>query len=271
MRPSFALPILTLASVAVVVPTYSQGTAPQHDAAMIERSPVHEERVQPYRPRFGRTRPVIAVIGENGGTELTDFVIPYALLSQSGVAQVVSVGINPGVLTMRPALRIQPAATAAQFDARFPDGADYVIVPAMVRRDNPAVLNWLRSQVSKGATLVSICDGALVAANAGLLRGHRATAHWATLNYRRSTYPDVRWIENSRFVADGKVVSSAGVSAALPTSLALVEAIAGHGRALAVGRSVGVTNWTSAHNSRVFEPKLGRNLTAFATTNYLNG
>jgi putative intracellular protease/amidase len=270
MRKSLTFPIILVASVAVLAPVGSLAVAaqrqPQHDQPAVSRV----ERIEPYQARFGRARPVVAVLGENGGTELTDFVIPYGILAQSGVADVVSVGIRPGVLTMRPALHIQPDATAAQFDVQFPKGADYVIVPAMVKRNDPAILAWLSRQSGQGATIVSICDGALVVANAGLLKGHRATAHWATLSYRRKTYPDVHWVENSRYVADGAVVSSAGISAAIPTSLALVEAIGGHDKAVEAGRRVGATEWRSAHNSQVFGPKLGRNLSAYATTNYFN-
>ena len=59
-----------------------------------------------------------------------------------------------------------PAATSttttAAFDAQHPDGADYVIVPAMTRDDDPEALQWIRSQASKGAIVVGICAGATV-------------------------------------------------------------------------------------------------------------
>ena len=47
-------------------------------------APSVAERIEPYQPRVGRTRPLIAVVGENGGTELTDFVIPYGVLRPVG-------------------------------------------------------------------------------------------------------------------------------------------------------------------------------------------
>jgi len=55
------------------------------DASNVRSShaPSIAERIEPYRPRFGRTRPLIAVVGENSGTELTDFTIPYGVLSRS--------------------------------------------------------------------------------------------------------------------------------------------------------------------------------------------
>lgn len=247
----------------------SSAASPQQSANHMAPSPL--ERVEPYHARFGRIRPVIAIVGVNSGTELTDYVIPYGILQQAAVAEVVAIATRPGPMTMRPALRVQPQDTIAGFDTRFPEGADYVIVPAVVQRDDPALLGWIRQQAAKGGTLVSICDGALVLANSGVLDGHRATAHWATAGYRRKTYPRVAWTDDRRYVADGKIVSSAGISAAIPTSLALVEAIAGHARAVTVAAEVGAPDWGSAHDSHQFTPTLGRNLSAFATTQYLNG
>jgi putative intracellular protease/amidase len=241
---------------------------PKRSEAIPARSA--EERIEPYRARFGRRRPVIAVVGANSGTELTDYVIPYGILRQAELGEVVAVATEAGPITMRPVLRIRAEATIAEFDASFPDGADYVVVPAVVRRDDPALLGWIRQQAAKGGTLVSICDGALVLANSGVMNRHRATAHWATDAYRRKTYPQVNWVEDRRYVADGKVVSSAGISAAIPTSLALIEAIAGHERAASVAAQIGARDWSPIHDSRSFHPRFGRNLSAFAATQYFN-
>jgi putative intracellular protease/amidase len=219
-----------------------------------------------YENSHGRDKPVVAVVGENSGTELTDFVIPYGVMARSGAVQLLAVGTQPGALILRPALAIQPHADIREFDARFPDGADYVIVPAVAKSTDPALLAWVAAQGAKGATIVSICDGALVVANSGLLKGRRATAHWATEDHRKEKYPDTQWVGNTRYVVDGKIISSAGISAAMPTSLALLEAIAGREQAAAVAQQMGVSEWSAAHNSDAFKPRLGSNLMAYATT-----
>ena len=226
--------------------------------------------IAPYVTRFGRTKPVIAVIGENSGTELSDFVIPYGVLTQSGAADVVAVATRDGPMQMTPAARIQPQATIADFDARFPNGADYVIVPAMTKSQDPVLLAWLAAQAARGATIVSICDGAVVVANAGLMKDRTATAHWASQGYRKSHHPEVHWVKNVRYVADGKIVSSAGISAAMPTALALVEAIAGHDAAVAEAKTLSVGDWSRSHNSEVFEPHFGVNLLPLIAVNFTN-
>ncbi len=226
-----------------------------------------------YQARAGREQPLIAVIGENSGSELTDLVIPASLLKQSGKAQVLTVSLNEGPITLRPAgLRLKPDASADQFDASYPAGADYVIVPAVAieQRANPQLLGWIRSQQEKGATLLSICDGALVLAHAGVLKGKRATAHVMTDALRRASFPDTYWLKDIRYVADGKIITSAGISAAIPTSLALIEAIAGREAADRLGMKYGVSDWSSKHNSEMFEPKFGVNLLPYVVSNYLN-
>jgi putative intracellular protease/amidase len=219
------------------------------------------EHIAPYVNRFGRARPVVAVVGENSGTVLSDFMIPFGVLAQSGVAEVVGVATQPGVLELSP-LKFRPQGTVDDFDRRFPDGADYVIVPAVAKNDDPKLLGWVAAQAAKGATMVSICNGALVLANAGLTRGHWATAHWSTHEMRTKKYPETHWLKNVRYVADGTIVSSAGITAAMPTSIALVEAIAGKERAAAVASRLGVSDWGTRHNSEVFSLTLMDGVTA---------
>ena len=257
--------LLGLAACAVVAP--ADGWTPEAGPAGC----VPDGAIPAYQARFGRPRPVIAIVGENSGTELTDFVIPYGVLMASGVAEVVTVSTQLGVLRMRPALALQPQVAIDGFDARFPAGADYVIVPAVMKYNDPTLLAWVKSQGAKGSTLVSICDGAAVIAGTGLMDGRRATAHWASETFRRKNFPGVTWVADHRYLADGKIISTAGISAALPASLALVEAIAGRDRTLALAAELGVSDWSATHETSPFRPRLGVNLQALLTANYTNG
>jgi putative intracellular protease/amidase len=208
--------------------------------------------IDPWTSRFGRQRPVVAVLAVNGNTELTDFVIPYGVLSAADVADVTTVSTGPGPVTMRPALSTQAQMTLDQFDIRYPQGADYVIVPALQPRDDASALRWIKQQAAKGGSTVSICNGALTVAETGLLDGRRATSHWGSEQKRAREYPNVQWQRNIRYVADGRMISSAGVTASMPISIALIAAIAGHARAQATAESLGITDWGPQHNSEVF-------------------
>jgi transcriptional regulator GlxA family with amidase domain len=199
-----------------------------------------------------RARPVVAVVGDNAGSETTDYLVPFAVLAQSGVADVHALGTEPGPIRMSPALTIEPQATTSDFDSRFPEGADYVIVPALHRDDSPAVVAWIRSQREKGATVVGICAGAMVLAAAGMLDDRDATVHWYYLDSLREGHPTMRWARDRRYVADRGVVTTTGITASIPVSLALVEAIAGRERAAAVARDLGVASWDARHDSAAF-------------------
>jgi hypothetical protein len=154
---------------------------------------------------------------------------------------------------MKPALRFNPQATINVFDMRYPQGADYVVVPNVYEgENNPALLEWLRSQAAKGATIVGICDGVPTLANAGLLLGRRATTHWRTIDRLAGKHSATQWVKNRRYVADGKLITTSGVSASIPISMALIEAIAGRAHAQEVGQRLGVTEWSPTHNSEQF-------------------
>lgn len=202
-------------------------------------------------PRSHR-RPVIAVVGLNNATETTDYLMSTGILRRADVADVLMLATDSGPVTLYPALRALPDATIAQFDARHPAGADYVIVPAMRRDDDPHVLRWIRSQAAKGAIVVSVCAGARVAANAGLLDGRRATTHWYYLRDMLERHPEIRYVPDRRMVVDRGVGTTTGITASMPAMLTLVEAIGGRAKALSVARELGVAHWDTRHASDMF-------------------
>ncbi|HYH23180.1 MAG TPA: DJ-1/PfpI family protein [Azospirillum sp.] len=199
-----------------------------------------------------RRRPLVAIIGINDATETTDYLMPYGVLRRADVADVVALATGPGPVTLYPALTVEPQATVADFDARHPDGADYVIVPAMSRDDDPAALQWIRSQAAKGAIVVGICAGAKVVGAAGLLDGKRATTHWYYLDALRDRHPAIRYVADRRLVVDQGVATTTGITASMPMSLTLIEAIAGRDKARAVGRDLGLAHWDARHASDAF-------------------
>ncbi len=227
-------------------------TSPPFDAS---KNP-NLEKIAPYEPRFGRSKPLVAIVGLNEGTIISDFCIPFGVMARSGVAEVVSVSVTPGPVKMQP-LTFQLQTTVDAFDERHPEGADYIFVPAVENDSDPGLLKWIKAQAGKGCTVISICYGAMAVANTGLFDDHRATSHYSNEGFRAKRFPDVKWQKNIRYVADGKVVSSAGVSASMPTSIALVEAIAGPAKAAAVARDVGIDNWSSRHDSDAFQSDPG--------------
>jgi putative intracellular protease/amidase len=208
------------------------------------------------------------VIADNAGSETTDFTIPYGVLKDSGVVDVVSLSTRPGPVQLIPTLKIRTDRTLAEFDASTPRGADIVIVPMMHQDKSPRIIAWVRAQYNKGATVVSICTGAYILARAGLLDGKRATSHWHAIGDLEAKFPNTHWVRDRRYVQDGRVISTTGVTASIPVSLALVEAVAGHAAAARTADRLGVTDWSPAHRSADFSLTFGS--AARIAINYLS-
>src|SRR5712692_10292634 len=87
----------------------------------------------------------------------------------------------------------------------------------------PALLNYLRSAAHRSRRIASICTGALILAEAGLLDGRRATTHWHFARDMQRRYPKIAVEEDRIFTIDGPIWTSAGMSAGVDLALSLVE------------------------------------------------
>jgi len=103
---------------------------------------------------------------------------------------------------------------------------------------NQRVLDWIAAQNERVETMTSVCTGALVYADAGLLDGRPATTHWGSLDQlaRLGTGIEVR--PDDRFVDDGDVITAAGVSAGIDVALHLVARLHSKERAAEVRRFI---------------------------------
>ncbi|WP_371605956.1 GlxA family transcriptional regulator [Streptomyces sp. NBC_01213] len=130
-------------------------------------------------------------------------------------------------------LTLVPDGTLA--DAPEPD---LLLVPggAGTRTPHPALVEWIRAHGPRARQLVSVCTGALLLAEAGQLDGHRVTTHWSVCETLARTYPAVRVDPDPIFVRDGRLATSAGVTAGIDLALALVEEDHGRDVALTVAR-----------------------------------
>lgn len=205
-----------------------------------------------YQNRLQRSQAVIAVLADTRMTELSDFVIPYGVLKQAKVAELKAVSPETGIIQFFPALQARTELNFREFDQQYPEGADYVIVPALHYADDAVILAWLQRQAQLGATMVAICDGARVLAHAGLLKNKQATSFWYAQKQLRQQFPDTVWRGNLRYLSDQKVITTSGVSAALPASIALVAALAGPEKAQQLAQQFGVKDWSARHDSQAF-------------------
>ncbi|NUR01463.1 MAG: GlxA family transcriptional regulator [Streptomyces sp.] len=101
---------------------------------------------------------------------------------------------------------------------------------------DPRLTDWLRECGPRTQRLVSVCTGAILLAEAGLLDGRRATTHWAYCDKLARDHPSVEVDPDPIYVRDGHVFTSAGVTSGIDLALALVEEDLGREVALAIAR-----------------------------------
>ncbi|MBD9730330.1 GlxA family transcriptional regulator [Streptomyces sp. H28] len=108
--------------------------------------------------------------------------------------------------------------------------------PGTRHRPDPALLAWLRRHGPRAERLVSVCSGALLLADAGLLEGRRVTTHWSLCDKLARDHPGVEVDPDPIYVRDGHLATSAGVTAGIDLALALVEEDLDRDTALTIAR-----------------------------------
>jgi transcriptional regulator GlxA family with amidase domain len=132
-------------------------------------------------------------------------------------------------------LRVAPDEDLREFSD---DGPDLLIVPGGegARRAGPELVGWLRKHGRRANRLVSVCTGAFLLAEAGQLDGRRVTTHWLYCSALAAKYPALHVDPDPIFIRDGRVATSAGVTAGIDLALALVEDDLGRDAALDIAR-----------------------------------
>jgi transcriptional regulator GlxA family with amidase domain len=177
--------------------------------------------------------------------EVLDFCGPYEVFSVTRLdeerrraesspfeVRLVAETIDPVVATG--GLRVIPDATLETCPP-----LDILVVPGgwgtRAAMSNQRVLKWIAERASGIETLTSVCTGAMLLGQIGLLDGRRATTHWRSLEWMRQSFPSVTVEDKLHVVEDGEVLTSAGISAGIDMALRVVARYCGEtvGRATA--------------------------------------
>ena len=133
-------------------------------------------------------------------------------------------------------LRIQP-----NYSFQTAPPADIVLVPGGDTRpqlENTALLEWLKQATAHARLTTSVCTGAFLLGTLGLLEGRAATTHWGALDNLAATFPNTRVQREVRWVDEGAIITSAGISAGIDMSLHVVERLLGRGLAEETARTM---------------------------------
>jgi len=159
-----------------------------------------------------------------------DVVGPYEVLSKIPDSTIYMVGVKPGLY--KDIKGLQMSADYSLNDMRNPD---ILIIPGGFGIDailnNQDIICWIQDAHISSKWTVSVCSGALLLGAAGLLKDHKATTHW---NRKEQLVKYGVILQNERYVKDGKIITSAGVSAGIDMSLYLLSLVVNENYAKAV-------------------------------------
>lgn len=203
-------------------------------------------------------KPLVVILADPAGTEITDLLTPYAILAESGAVEVKIVSPTAAPVRLMPGMAwLKPQMTLDELARARPEGPDVVIVPALDGADDAARAAWLRERLRHGARIMSICNGAEVLAAAGLLDGRQATVHWYSHGKLARRHPKVTWRRDLRWVTDGPITTTAGISASEPATLDLLRRLAGAEAMREIARRLRLPPPDQRHDGHDFRLTLG--------------
>jgi putative intracellular protease/amidase len=197
----------------------------------------------PAPPGHDPDKPTAVVLLGNQGSEVTDVLAPYEVLSESGAFNVYAAAPKREAVTLSGGLDVLPQLSLAQLDRRLGgQHPDVIVVPAMPEvgsAEHQPVAEWLREHAKGSGIVVSVCNGAEVLADAGLLAGRRATANWANIAEWERRYPNTEWVRGLRYAEDGNVLTGAGVTSGISATLHVIRGYVDEGEAAELAEKIG--------------------------------
>ncbi len=177
------------------------------------------------------------------GFESLDLVGPYEVFQNAsgltGGYRCEIVGPAAGAVTSGSGLPVHAGFDVATAD---PAGVDTLVVAGGggvdAARHDPVLVRWIAAAGADARRVTSVCSGVFLLAAAGLITGRRVTTHWARESQLRREHPDLQVDCDPIFIRDGRVWTSAGVTAGMDLALALVEADLGREVAHAVAQEL---------------------------------
>ena len=160
--------------------------------------------------------------------EELDFVGPWEVFGSLRLAgkdvEVVAIAQTREPVRCANGLRVVP-----DHDFETAPSLDVVLIPGgmgtLKEIENPVLLDWLRGAGRDCKWITSVCTGSLLLHGAGFTEGRRITTHWGFVQALREQAKDATVLDDVRYVADGNIVTAAGVSAGIDMALWLVGQI----------------------------------------------
>ncbi len=179
------------------------------------------------------------------GVELLDFSGPAEVFSNAKGFDVYTISTaKKSIVTKNGTLKVTADYTldnAPQPDIIVVPGGPMAAINPVTANAN--TMNWLKQTSHKTQLTMSVCTGAEILGKAGLLENKSATTHQSALDTLQSLYKNTRFVKDVRFVEDGKILTTAGVSAGIDGALYIVQKLKGLKEALFVTLIMQYDKW----------------------------
>ncbi|MFE7531713.1 DJ-1/PfpI family protein [Kitasatospora sp. NPDC057542] len=206
-----------------------------------------DARVWPAARPVPEGRTTVAVAVSNEGSVATDVLAPYQVFAESQKMFVYTVAAERRVSPLSGGAHLLPDHTLAEVaDGTLPE-PDVVVVPAVTDPTGAGeerLRQWIVERHRKGARILGVCAGSELLATSGLLDDRDATSFWSNIGSLERSYPKVDWKRGQRYVEDGRVTTTAGVTSGTLGALRLVEELAGKAEATRIGTGLSYPGWT---------------------------
>jgi len=183
------------------------------------------------------------------GVELFDFAGPGEVFVAAGrQSQVINFNVYTVAATAEEVvsqtfLKVIPNYTIANCPP-----PDIIVLPGgatNIPLKNPKIIDWIREANKESEITLSVCTGAFLLVKAGLLENLKATTHWGSIDALRKSYPNTVVLEETKFVDNGKIITSGGVSSGIEGSLHVVSRLAGQPTTERVARYMEYGKWNT--------------------------
>ena len=197
------------------------GVCPACNMRLVERGQAAQ------RPAETEPRVRVAFLVFNG-VQIIDYAAPYEVMGQAGY-EVFTVGETTAPVTTAMGMQVTP-----RYGFGDHPRPDILLVPGGnvdAHLQNAGLLSWIRSNATAARYVLSVCNGAFFLSRGGLLDGLQATTFYGLIDALRAQTPNATIVADRRFVDNGRIITTAGLSSGIDGALHVIGKVSGPGRA----------------------------------------
>ncbi len=211
-------------------------------------------------PRKAKALFNVAVVLGQSGSDAADVLAPYEVLASSPDFAVYTIAASTKPAALDGGMSVDPDYTFADVASGTAPAPDLIVVPAVNLPDGPeeqAARDFVVNRYADGARILGICAGSRLLSATGILNGLTATSHWSRIAALKESNPEVSWVRGQRYVQDGRVTTTGGVTSSISGALKVIADMAGSAEATRVGGEIAYPGWTLGQTTSIPKASFG--------------